>query len=119
MKETIDTIIKWHTETFPEATLDGQIKKWTEEYRECLYTEEKSEEELEETADMAIVSCGIARFDYTKGIQYLVRSMGRFAAYDRVDLVWQAVEKKMEKNRKRIWNKTADGQYHHENGIED
>lgn len=117
--QTIDDIIFWHSCFFKEATLDGQIKKWTEEYRECLYTEEKSEEELEETADMAIVSCGIARFDYTKGIQYLVRSMGRFAAYDRVDLVWQAVEKKMEKNRKRIWNKTADGQYHHENGIED
>jgi hypothetical protein len=29
------------------------------------------------------------------------------------------IDEKMEKNRKRVWNKTAEGTYHHENGIED
>lgn len=31
----------------------------------------------------------------------------------------QIVNDKMIKNRKRIWNKTGNGTYHHENGIED
>jgi hypothetical protein len=33
--------------------------------------------------------------------------------------LWEAVQKKMETNRKRIWHKTGNGAYHHENGIED
>lgn len=116
MSETIDTIIKWHTETFPDATLDGQLAKFEEEYNEWYKTEFDSEEELYETADMIIVSAGIARFDYAMGLDFLKSSL--LKANNKSKL-WQAVEKKMKKNRKRIWNKTADGQYHHENGIED
>lgn len=117
MKETIDTIIKWHTETFPEATLDGQIEKFEEEEKEYQETPYATEESLYELADMVIVSAGIARFNYTEGIRMLCYTIdnAEFTVCD----IWQAVEKKMEKNRKRIWNKTADGQYHHENGIED
>ncbi len=33
--------------------------------------------------------------------------------------LWDAVQKKMEKNRKRVWVKSGEGHYHHENGIED
>lgn len=116
MKETIDTIIKWHAETFPEATLDGQLAKYKEEYNEWLKTERDSEEELYEAADMVIVSIGIARFDYATGLIYLKLSLGKA---DNISKQWQAVEIKMEKNRKRIWNKTGNGTYHHENGIED
>ena len=28
MKETIISIAKWHEETFPDATLEGQIEKY-------------------------------------------------------------------------------------------
>lgn len=34
MKETIETIIQWHAETFPNATLDGQIEKFNDEHKE-------------------------------------------------------------------------------------
>lgn len=114
--QTIDDIIFWHSCFFKEATLDGQIKKWEEEKKEYEYTAYNTEEELYEVADMIIVSAGIARFDYAMGLDYLKSSLLKG---DGISELWQAVEKKMEKNRKRIWNKTADGQYHHENGIED
>lgn len=118
MKETIDTIIKWHTETFPDATLDGQRKKWQEEYDEWNNTEVGSEEELYEIADLIIVSAGIARFDYMIGLYHIYRAID--LVYDtNLDELWKIVEKKMEKNRRRIWNKTGNGTYHHENGVED
>lgn len=117
MKETIDTIIQWHKETFPDATLEGQKLKWREEHREYLNTHIGSEEELMEMADVIIVSCGIARFDYSEGLNYLSSAFqeGGIPPLKK----WEAVESKMEKNRKRVWNKTGNGTYHHENGIED
>lgn len=117
MKETIDTIIAWHSQAFPDATLDGQKIKWNEEYNEFGNTDSGSQEELYEIADMIIVSCGIMRFDYALGLDYLVSSFykGTFNPKEK----WTAVKVKMEKNRKRVWNKTAEGTYHHENGIED
>lgn len=73
-----------------------------------------------ELADMIIVSAGIARFDYALGLSYIHYSF-TFAdiASIEVEDVWKSVEKKMKKNRKRVWNKMGDGRYHHENGIED
>lgn len=117
MKETIDTIIKWHTETFPDATLVGQVIKFIEEEKEYHKAPLNSEDSLFEVADMVIVSAGIARFNYAAGMERLIYTIEN-SEFNIVD-IWPAVEKKMEKNRKRIWNKTADGQYHHENGIED
>lgn len=118
MIETIDTIIQWHRETFPDATLEGQKKKWQEEYDEWNNTETETQEELCETADMIIVACGIARFNYMTGLYYLYRAMDLMWNVD-TEKLWEAVESKMEKNRKRVWNKTGNGTYHHENGIED
>lgn len=120
MKETIDTIIAWHKETFPNATLDGQKEKWKEEYKEYLYTEMNTEEELFEIADMIIVSAGIARFDYWLGLDYLYETFAiTYKRLGRCVNAWEAVQKKMEINKKRKWKKTAEGTYHHENGIED
>ena len=113
MKETIDTIIQWHRETFPDATLDGQKQKWEEEYNEFIKTQCDSEDELYEIADMIIVSCGIMRFDYALGLDYLCDS------FDKGDYTpsekWEAVEEKQAKNRKRIWAKQENGSYHHTN----
>lgn len=118
MKETIKTIMDWHEQTFPDATLEGQLEKYQEEQKEWILSGEK---DLSELADMFIVACGIARFDIHEGVFYisdvyewvngdLQLSMPQLVA---------EVERKMAKNRKRVWNKTAVGSYHHENGIED
>ena len=118
MKETIDTIIAWHRETFPDATLDGQLSKYQEEQQEFVESDYK---DLSELADMFIVACGIARFDIQEGIFYMVDIydwLDSDLPYSDKDFI-NEVERKMEKNRKRVWKKTAEGTYHHENGIED
>ena len=38
MKETIDSIILWHEQTFPDATMKGQIEKWFDEEKEFKQT---------------------------------------------------------------------------------
>lgn len=117
MKETIETIIKWHRDTFADGTLEGQKAKFEEELNE--YREDKTMLEL---ADMFIVACGIARFDSIAALEY-------FAVVFKALLEWKIVgawgvlqevlNTKMKKNRKRVWNKSGNGTYHHENGIED
>lgn len=117
MKETIDTIRKWHKETFPDATLEGQINKYAEETNEFM----NADSDLPELADMVIVCAGIMRFNKRLGSAFLQNTYvicSEIGEYDMTEL-WEAVQKKMEKNRKRVWNKTGNGTYHHENGIED
>lgn len=115
MKETIMSIAKWHEETFPDATLDGQITKYNEEYDE--YFEAKTpEEKIKELADIFIVACGISRFDLQEGLYYIGDAWELFSDTPfGWDLLGGAIERKMEKNRKRVWNKVADGTYHHIN----
>ena len=117
MKETIDTIIQWHKETFPDATLEGQLEKYHEEVKEFVETDFK---DLGELVDMFIVACGIARFDIHEGIFYFadidVWISDNLFDWDKFE---EAVNKKMEKNRKRVWVQSGKGNYHHENGIED
>lgn len=119
MKVTINTIKKWHKETFPDATLEGQLKKYTEEFWEFM--EASHSNDLPELADMVIVCAGIMRFSRVLGGAFLQTTYTicwNNGGYDMTEL-WDAVEKKMEINKKRIWNKTGNGTYHHENGIED
>jgi hypothetical protein len=119
MKETIKTIMKWHKETFPDATLEGQINKYAEETNEFMNTVPRKD--LLELADMVIVCAGIMRFARSLGSCFLQNTYvicSEIGEYDMMEL-WDAVQHKMEKNRKRVWNKTGDGNYHHENGIED
>ena len=59
MKETIKSIIDWHEQTFPDATLRGQLKKFDDE---GLEWHQSDRADISELADMAIVACGIARF---------------------------------------------------------
>lgn len=113
MAETINTIIEWHEQTFPDATLEGQEQKWQDERREWEDTSYGSRYELEELADMVIVCCGIMRFDYTEGFCYLTSTLCKIGvmAYNGTDL-WRAVEKKMAINRNRKWDK-KNGNYQH------
>lgn len=117
MKETIDSIIKWHEQTFPDATLEGQEQKWDAERLEWENTSYGSPHELEELADMIIVCCGIMRFDYALGFHYLASTLGRIQvmATNGKDL-WKAVERKMAINRKRKWNKVGNTFQHIEEG---
>lgn len=111
MAESIDTIIAWHKQTFPDETLAGQKDKYIEELNECLWADPK--DELSELADMIIVSAGIMRFDPAQ-YRYLDCAYRLAVAfgYDFDDL-WQAVDKKMQTNRARKWVKQAEGNYHH------
>ena len=118
MKETIKTIMDWHEQTFPDATLEGQIEKYQEEQREWLETDC---EDVTELADMLIVACGIARFDLHEGLYAMNDIYEWYCGHESLDMakLEKAVNEKMAKNRKRVWNKTAVGSYLHENGIED
>lgn len=113
MKETIQSIIQWHTETFPDATRGGQIEKWHDEEKEFKKTIQGTEEELYELADMVIVSAGIMRFNYKLGFDYLARTLQYMinAGYVGQDL-WEAVKLKMQINRKRKWGCNK-GYYQH------
>lgn len=119
MKETIDTIIDWQKNTFPDANLEGQREKFLEELRE-FYNAQTSQEQLAELVDMFIVACGVARFDTVEALSEFtcVRERGNHVMINWSDFE-KAVDSKLEKNRKRIWNKTGNGTYHHKNGIED
>lgn len=115
MKETILSIAKWHEETFPDATLEGQIEKYIEEYNE-FYSTNIEEDMTSELADIFIVVCGIARFSTTDALFYfheVDHALGRSnISFEQLS---NAIDKKMEKNRKRVWNKTGNGTYHHTN----
>lgn len=110
MKESIKSIIQWHEDTFKDATLEGQIKKFNVEYLEYRMSNPK---DITELADMFIVACGIARFDY-------IKSFSRFTLIDEIlefssftDSVFRkAVDEKMKINRQRKWN-FENGFYQH------
>lgn len=112
---TFDELIKIHAELFPETNLKQQIEKWEEESAEFVQALGNSEEELCEIADCVIVSAGVARFDYPMGLGYLGASLLKGDMFKQ----WQAVEKKVEKLKKRVWVKDPVVGYHHEKGIED
>ena len=105
---TFDELIKEHEQLWVDTTLDQQCQKWIEEYQE-FRAETEYDKIVSEQADMVIVSAGIARFDYLQGIYHLVDSVKVFTSPD----LWDAVEKKMEKNRSRKWAKQDDVGYHH------
>ena len=113
MKETIASIILWHEQTFPDATLEGQEQKWEDERNEWENTSSGTPDELLELADMVIVCCGIMRFDYAEGFDYLAATLGRIQVMptNGKDL-WEAVERKMATNRQRKWS-ISKGIYQH------
>lgn len=114
MKETIASIIKWHEQTFPDATLEGQMAKFADERKEF-----EQEPSLEEWSDMFIVACGIARFDSILALHYFsdcFKILERQAI--RNIYIQQAVDKKMQINRNRKWNKIGNKFQHIEEGGE-
>lgn len=117
MSETIASIMLWHEQTFPDATLEGQEQKWDDERLEWENTSSGTPDELLELADMVIVCCGIMRFDYAEGFNYLASTLGRIQVMptNGKDL-WEAVERKMAINRNRKWGKQGNSYQHIEEG---
>ena len=119
MKESILSIAQWHKDMFPDATLDGQRLKWMEEKREWKESLRQVTKDLvcwdvKELADMFIVACGLTRFSDAEAMfcfgcveRELCSSL--FATSD----LENAIDKKMEHNRARIWEKQANGSYRH------
>lgn len=121
MSETFKTIQDWGLETFGDnITIEGQIQKWQDELKEFEKTSSMTPDELFELADLVIVSAGIMRFDFKTGFHYLAETFKLLAVtkYNGEEL-WQAVETKMAKNRKRIFIANGNGSFQHKAGIED
>lgn len=106
--ETIETIIIWHKETFPDTTLEQQMAKFEEELREF-----KRDSELSELSDMFIACCGLARFDI--GAFLACFGVVQANVWDdglNMSTLAHNVSLKMKINRKRKWAK-VDGIYRH------
>lgn len=116
MKETVLSIAKWHEQTFPDTDLQGQLAKFQEETDE--YAEDES---LAELADMFIVACGITRFDNLAALgcfAIVADFLSKHKNFAASIIFAEEVEKKMAVNRKRTWEKTQYGNYHHTNAEE-
>tara|TARA_R110000772_G_scaffold251753_1_gene366830 strand:- start:842 stop:1156 length:315 start_codon:yes stop_codon:yes gene_type:complete len=87
--ETPERIINWGYKTFPNATIDGLIDKFEDEFHEWVADEPDDHKEL---PDMYIV---------------LVQIMAR--AYGSWELAQVAVDEKMGTNRDRTWNINSEG----------
>ena len=105
------SIAEWHAITFPNATLEGQLSKVLEEYREFLDTTSDSEEELNELVDIYIVC---AALKYRFGYDFAIALMGLIEnkCLKRMDL-YNGIMQKMDKNSNRIWEEIEPGVYHH------
>ena len=110
MEETIQSIIQWHTETFPNATLEGQLQKFEDELQELL---ESNYEDITELADIFIVACGICRFSLTRGMTAFWKVADLTAGMLLIKEQFEAaVDEKMAINRKRKWGCNK-GYYQH------
>ena len=119
----IERVRDMHQNLFPDVTLMSQIAKFDEEYNEMIeatkYIAEEPDKFLEELADMFIVACGILRFNEALGY-CLCKSIADDFIYKEDDagnnylseLTIKIIEK-MNKNIKRVWSKTTDGNYKH------
>ncbi len=112
-----------HQELFKDVTFMSQITKFSEEYNEMMeaskHTDENPEAFYEELADMFIVACGILRFNEALG-KCLCKSIADDFVYNkdenglnRLNELTGRVLEKMNKNIKRVWSKTKDGNYKH------
>lgn len=108
----LDKIKKWNEETFPEATLGGQLEKLEEEINELCNAKEL-EDQKKELADVFIVLGGLRRWESKIGNMQEVRLTETMPAAVLAELLMN-IHKKMEINRKRVWKKSGNGKFHHE-----
>lgn len=110
----MEEIKKWNEETFPDATLGGQLEKLEEEYEE-YFSEEDEDKQEKELADIFIVLGGLRRWKSRIGCcieNVMFEGMPLGTAFR---LLFK-IKEKMEINRKRVWKKSGDGKFHHKEG---
>jgi len=115
--DLVTEIEKWHAETFPHATVEGQMDKLKEE--ELEYQESGKTSEI---ADVIVVACGLNIHHSVVG--YCILKHFRDCCYNHrpffgknsVEVV-NALEKKFAVNKERsakgMWKEVANGVYHH------
>lgn len=109
----LNSIKRWHEKTFPDVTLSGQLAKLEEEICESLKVSKKDKVAFfEEIADVLIVCAGLRRFNSKIGIS-IENNYLNTATPDVLSVIDLAIMQKMNKNRKRKWEKTEDGLFHH------
>lgn len=108
----LEKIKKWNEETFPDATLGGQLEKLEEEYEE-YFSEEDEDKQEKELADIFIVLGGLRRWKSKIGCcieNVMFEGMPLATAFR---LLFN-IKEKMEINRNRVWKKSGNGKFHHE-----
>lgn len=115
--DLITEIEKWHTETFPHATLEGQMDKLKEE--ELEYQESGKTSEI---ADVIVVACGlnirhsVVGYCILKHFRDCCYNHRPFFGKNSVEVV-NALEHKFAVNKERsakgMWKEVAHGVYHH------
>lgn len=108
----LEKIKKWNEETFPDATLGGQLEKLEEEIEESLKAF-GVEEFKKELADIFIVLGGLRRWKSRIGSNQEITLTEDMTIENLGDLLIN-INKKMEINRNRVWKKTGNGKFHHE-----
>ena len=114
-------IARWNKETFPDATVDGQVLKLSEEFDELRDAIENADFLTSEKADCFIVAAALKeRFNNALGrfvLDYLIEEMTDQSEKIAAEY-FEAIEKKMEINKRRAaekrWKKMPDGRYKHE-----
>lgn len=105
-------ITEWHENCFPDATLEGQLVKLEEEFTEWMAAT-GVEDSGKELADIFIVCCGLGRWNSVTGRIITMGLLNDLTHYN--DVFYKQVYNKHQKNKARIWQKTAEGTYHHTN----
>lgn len=109
----LEEIKEWNEETFPDATLSGQLAKLEEEFKELA--EAKGEEnKMKEFADVFIVLGGLRRWKSHVG-RHLENKFAEDMPSALLGCLLGEIQKKMKINRKRVWKKSGDGKFHHTN----
>ena len=112
LRDMIAEIRDWNKETFPDATLSGQLMKLEEEFQE-MYQARQFWKKEKEFADVFIVACGLTRWASVLA-NCLLNSWLELPEKD-LKRILKNVRKKMNKNRNRTWAKSGDGKFQHSN----
>lgn len=107
----LEEIKEWNEETFPDATLSGQLAKLEEEFKELQEAKEE-ESKMKEFADVFIVLGGLRRWESHVG-RHLENKFAEDMPFALLGCLLGEIQKKMKINRKRVWKKSGDGKFHH------
>lgn len=108
-------IVEWNKKTFPKNSNGLQILKFrgeVNELHEALSLANK-ENIMEECADVTIAYLGLKRFGCkNKTEAQIFNLIKEIAAYEHFDLL-EAVKRKMEINKERVFEEKEDGTHQH------